>query len=405
MRTHGYFARISPSAVALTALLALTGAAGCQSAAIAPGHRGILFDPDQGGVQHEVLQPGFVSLACGPFTRESKCPRLDDFDVTYSTRREDIRTISQEGLVLNLKISIVFRPIIAELYQLDTEIGADYYDEVIAPEFKSACRGIFSHHSYAELQKKNEKIENEIEALVRQRTTGKHLEISSVVIEAFGYDPEVAAQIRSKIIAEQEASRRKAATENEAAQRKRELELADDNERLRIDTESKRQQMEIEAATTMEKKKLEAAADEKKLQIALQTEEETARLQSALRTKENERQLAEQQAIIDKVRTDAELAQARGSAAARIALAGATGEEKKAEAESVTPMQVQMHAYDALAHMGGTGTTIMLGDFAHLPNFLFPHVPAFQSAFTLPFTPYVGPIGSPPVGPTIGGAP
>ena len=31
-----------------------------------------------------------------------------------------------------------------------------------------------------------------------------------------------------------------------------------------------------------------------------------------------------------------------------------------------------MHAYDALAQLGGSGTTLYLGDFSHVPQFLFP---------------------------------
>jgi hypothetical protein len=45
-------------------------------------------------------------------------------------------------------------------------------------------------------------------------------------------------------------------------------------------------------------------------------------------------------------------------------------------------MQVEMHAYDALGKLGGTGTTIMMGDYSKLPNWLFPRVPGFQTAFT-----------------------
>src|ERR1019366_5112152 len=57
---------------------------------------------------------------------------------------------------------------------------------------------------------------------------------------------------------------------------------------------------------------------------------------------------------------------------ARKMLAKATEAEKKAEAQSVTPLEVQMHAYDALGKLGGEGTTIYLGDWSHAPAFLFP---------------------------------
>ena len=61
-------------------------------------------------------------------------------------------------------------------------------------------------------------------------------------------------------------------------------------------------------------------------------------------------------------------------------MAKARAEEKRAEAATVTPMQVMMHAYDALGKLGGANTTVMMGDFSKLPNWLFPHLPAFDGA-------------------------
>jgi len=54
-------------------------------------------------------------------------------------------------------------------------------------------------------------------------------------------------------------------------------------------------------------------------------------------------------------------------------LAKADAEKRKAEASTLTPLMVQMHAYDALGKLGGSGTTIMLGDFSRVPAFLFPN--------------------------------
>src|SRR5262249_17389232 len=161
------------------------------------------FDPRNGGLQHEVLQPGYH--------RTGMSGRVDDFDVTYSTHKEEVRTVSQEGLAMDLRVAVIYRPIISELYQLDTEIGPNYYEEGIRPEFRSAARGVFARHAYAELQAKNEKIEDEIEVDLRRRVTGKHLEITSVTLEEIAYAPEIANAVRSKLVGEQEAARQKAA--------------------------------------------------------------------------------------------------------------------------------------------------------------------------------------------------
>src|SRR5437879_6581279 len=106
----------------------------CGCAIIQPGHRGLLFQPLRGRVQREVLKPRYHAL--GPMDR------VDDFDVTYSTKRERLHTISAEGLSLELVVSVIYRPILEELYQLNVEVGLNYYDEVVGPEFRTATRGV-----------------------------------------------------------------------------------------------------------------------------------------------------------------------------------------------------------------------------------------------------------------------
>src|SRR5579863_2841991 len=154
---------------------------GCDT--VEPGHRGLYFDVRR-GLQHEVLTPGMHWTGL--------LDHVDDFDVTYSTRNEEVRTTSSEGLQLDLRLAVIYRPIVTELYELDTEIGTDYYREVIGPEFRSAARGVFARHSYMELLRKNEQIEDEIEVDLRRRTTGKRVEIASVTLEAIQYAPEIA---------------------------------------------------------------------------------------------------------------------------------------------------------------------------------------------------------------------
>jgi regulator of protease activity HflC (stomatin/prohibitin superfamily) len=328
----------------LAVVLALLSCAGC-GAVVEPGHRALFFDPRNKGLQHEVLGPGYY--------RVGVYGRLDDFDVTYSTHKELVRTTSSEGLQLDLHLAVIYRPIVAEIYELDTEIGQNYYDEVVGPEFRSASRGVFARHSYGDLQKANEKIEDEIETDLRRRIRGKHIEISSVTMEGIDYAPEIAAAVRAKLVGEQEALRQKAAIENEALKRKLEL------EHLAV-------QNKIKAEQTVQEK-------------------------------QNERVVAEEDAKIAKVRAEGTIIQAKAEAEQRTVLAKAYAEEKKAEAKSITWLEVQMHAYDALGKLGGSGTHIMLGDWSRLPNFLFPSLAGLGGSPTLP-TGYAP--GRAPSGPT-----
>jgi regulator of protease activity HflC (stomatin/prohibitin superfamily) len=309
--------------IGLLSLAVIGGFGGC-GYVVEPGHRGLLFNPRRGGLQQEVLAEGWH--------RVGVYGRVDDFDVTYSTKHEDLRTISAEGLSMSVRVSIIFRPVVSELYDLDVEIGRNYYDEVVGPEFRTATRGVFARHSYLEVQRINEQLEDEIEAEVRRRISGKHVEISSVTMEAFDYAPAISAAMTARLVGEQEAIRRKAQLESDALRQNQELQHAAEREKMQTEAE--------------------------------------------LRKKERDRQIAEQQAAIDRVQAEAEAAtrvtRAKAEAAAISLLTEAQAKQKRAEAQALTPLVVQMHAYDALSHLGGDGTTIMLGDWSRVPSFLFP---------------------------------
>ncbi len=322
---------------ALAATLALTSGCGV-STVVDPGHMGLIFDPAKRVVQHDPIGPGYYHFAS---CKELKCPRIDDFDITFSTKKEDVNSTSQEGLALATHLAIIFRPIKTELYELDTEVGPNYYDEVVGPEFRSAARGVLARHSYGELMAKNQQIEDEMEVEVRSRIKGKHVEVSSITMERVEYAPEIAAAVRAKLVGEQEALRQKAAIENEALKKKLQMEHAAEEARLRGEEE--------------------------------------------LRAKEHEKQLATAQVAIDKLVAESEsasrLVRAKASAEEMRLLAKGQLEKNRAEQTSVTPLQVQIAAYEALGKLGGNGTTVLLGDFSHVPSFLFPHSGAFASAY------------------------
>jgi regulator of protease activity HflC (stomatin/prohibitin superfamily) len=215
-----------PAAARLAPLLMLVlgalGSAGCATATIEPGHRGLFFSPSGGGLQRELLQPGRYNL--GFCFLHCTSNRIEDFDVTYTSKVERLQVPSSEGITLNLELSVIYRPIVSELYQLDTEIGPRYYDEVIGPEFLSASRSVFEHHSVMDLRSRNEAIENEIEDELRRRVAGKHVEVSAVNLQRAAYAPEVAEAIQRRLLVETEAARARAVEDAEFARKERALE-------------------------------------------------------------------------------------------------------------------------------------------------------------------------------------
>jgi len=309
--------------------------AGCGYQSVQPGHLGLRYEA-RGGLKRDTLPEGRYNLGWCLFR---DCGRIIDFDVTFSTAHQELRTTSQEGLALDLTLSVIYKPIIAELYELESEVGENYYDEVVGPEFRSAASGVFARHSYQELAVNKEKIEDEIERDVQRRIKGKHVMISSITLESIAYAPEIQTATRERIVGEQEAIRQKAALENDALK--------------------------------------------KKTQIENETAEQELKLRMDLAEKKNERQIAEEDALLEKAKAEATVAKAKADAEAITILARAHAEENRAQTLAISPLTVQMKAYEALGQLGGTGTTILLGDFSHIPQFLFP--PSYGTGAVTPF--------------------
>ncbi|HEY3801781.1 MAG TPA: SPFH domain-containing protein [Kofleriaceae bacterium] len=308
---------------------------GCAYQSVEPGHLGLRYEA-HGGLKRDVLPEGRYNLGWCMFR---DCGRIIDFDVTFSTAHQELRTTSQEGLALDLQLSVIYKPIIAELYELDTEVGTNYYDEVVGPEFRSAASGVFARHSYTELAANKEKIEDEIEHDVQRRIKGKHVVIASITLESIAYAPEIQTATRERIVGEQEAVRQKAALENEALK--------------------------------------------KKQQIENETAEQELKLRMDLAEKKNEREIAEEDALLEKAKATATVTKAKADAEAMTILAKAHADENRAQTQAISPLTVQMKAYEALGQLGGSGTTILLGDFSHIPQFLFP--PGFANGAVTPF--------------------
>jgi regulator of protease activity HflC (stomatin/prohibitin superfamily) len=182
-------------------------ASGC-GAVIEPGHRGLLFDAGRGGLGKEVLGPGFHRVGLRQ--------RIEDFDVTYSTRIEQLHALSKEGLAMDVELQVIYRPVIEELYDLDHEIGPSYYDEVIGPETRSAAREWFATNSFQDVTRDAHAIEDRITEAARRRVTGRHVELYAVVMTGVHYSPEIERAVRERLVLEQELAKKKLQLESES---------------------------------------------------------------------------------------------------------------------------------------------------------------------------------------------
>jgi regulator of protease activity HflC (stomatin/prohibitin superfamily) len=159
-------------------------ALGCTFQTIDPGHAGLAYAPNA-GLQRTVIPSSRVLL--GHFCALHACTRIYDFDITYSTTREEIRTAAVgDEPAITVRMNVIYRPIISELYELATEVGTNdnYYNKVVGPELRSAAGALLAGRAVGDLATHKERVEDDIENDVRRRINGKHVELASITIES-----------------------------------------------------------------------------------------------------------------------------------------------------------------------------------------------------------------------------
>jgi regulator of protease activity HflC (stomatin/prohibitin superfamily) len=96
----------------------------------------------------------------------------------------------------------------SELPQLELEVGKDYYNKVIKPEFMSLVRNVFSTYKYTLVSPKSPEIESAILTRLMMLTKGKHIEFNNVTVKHIEY-PEVVTSAVDKKLAVQQAIEQK----------------------------------------------------------------------------------------------------------------------------------------------------------------------------------------------------
>jgi hypothetical protein len=140
-----------------------------------------------------------------------------------------------------------------------------------------------------------------------------------------------------------------------------------------------------------------------RLQNQIAAEKSRSESELHLLQAKNQKEVLAQQLQIDKLEAQRKVIQAEAAAKERSLLAGAKANENRAEAAAHTALTVQAAGYEALGKLGGSGTTIFLGDWSRAPTFLWPRQyltpPPGQPmapASTKPAKLELDPSGSPP---------
>ncbi|HEX4418005.1 MAG TPA: prohibitin family protein [Kofleriaceae bacterium] len=132
------------------------------------------------------------------------------FPSQWNEYEEKMHVLTQDDVHLEVQAGIAIRPKVAELYHLQQDLGARYYDTVVQSAFFTATRTVLAHYNMVDLPENSEKIENEIRAHVEERIAGHHLELGRIALQHIDYPPTVQAAIEQRLVVQQQQTQKEA---------------------------------------------------------------------------------------------------------------------------------------------------------------------------------------------------
>lgn len=210
IKSPGRRARVLAIAVALLLLFLV----GNPVRVIPAGHVGVkdFF----GNVSAAVLPPGVRIVL--PFTRVVK------MSIQTQELKETAEVPSQEGLIMDLEVSLLYRLDPSRAAEVYKTVGTNYPTVSVEPQIRSAIREITaSYEAKALYSATREKIANEIFTLFRKLSSERGILADAVLLRKIGLPTVVANAIQEKLRREQEAEQMKFVLQKEQqeAERKR----------------------------------------------------------------------------------------------------------------------------------------------------------------------------------------
>ncbi len=193
-----------------------------------PGEMAVIFNQVSGNLSSRY--PGTNILIPGL----QKAVRYDTRVLTYtmaSTFAEGepkgddaIETLTKDGQLVKMDLSVRFHIDPTRLADLHREIGPDYTNKVVRPEIRNQIRAAVSAYPVTEVYtEKRSEIQNQTQENLKRKFKASYLILDEVLIRNIRFSPEFEKAIEQKQIAQQEAQRMQYVLEKERQEKDRKI--------------------------------------------------------------------------------------------------------------------------------------------------------------------------------------
>lgn len=164
------------------------------------GERAVLFDTLRGGILPDVRGEGTHFII--PVIQ-----RPVILDVRTKPREIPSVTGTKDLQMVNIKLRVLWRPVIDELPRLYRELGTDFDDRVLPSIGNEVLKSVVAQYNAEELLSKRAEVSERIKAELLKRAEHFHLTLDDVAITHLTFGREYMRAIEAKQVASQEAER------------------------------------------------------------------------------------------------------------------------------------------------------------------------------------------------------
>jgi len=164
------------------------------------GERAVLFDTLRGGILPDVRGEG-THLIIPVIQR----PII--IDVRTKPREIPSVTGTKDLQMVNIKLRVLWRPVIEKLPQLYRELGTDFDERVLPSIGNEVLKSVVAQYNAEELLSKRAEVSARIKEELIKRGAHFHLTLDDVAITHLTFGREFMKAIESKQVASQEAER------------------------------------------------------------------------------------------------------------------------------------------------------------------------------------------------------
>jgi prohibitin 1 len=164
------------------------------------GERAVMFDSLRGGIRSDVRGEGTHFLV--PVIQ-----RPIIIDVRTKPREIPSVTGTKDLQMVNIKMRVLWRPVIEELPTLYRELGTDFDERVLPSIGNEVLKAVVAQYNAEELLSKRAEVSERIKLEMTKRAKTFHLTLDDVAITHLTFGREFMKAIEAKQVASQEAER------------------------------------------------------------------------------------------------------------------------------------------------------------------------------------------------------